>query len=457
MSGRFYLALFLASFAAGVFLRSFFEISLGFSLFAVITGVFFLLFWHFKSAPLFVLLGILFISFGLGAVRYGLKDRKGISPELKNAVGQNSVLTGAVVREPDERENSTRLVVKSEKSGDKILVVAGRYPEFSYGDILRLEGTLEEPVRRLADSNFDYRAYLAKDEIFLEMFYPEIKKTGAGAGWKLKEVLISIKQKYVQNLSRALPEPEASFLAGLTVGARKSIPQKVLDDFTKVGAIHVVALSGYNVTIVARAVSGFFGAVLPHFLGVGAGLLGIFLFAVLTGASATVVRASIMAAILYVAGLSGRVYQAKTALFAAGFLMILLNPKILRFDLSFQLSFLATLGLLYISPHIEKFVGFLPRKFLIKESAVATLSAQIAVLPILLYSTGAFSVVSLPANILILLAVPPAMFFGFLAGAAGFFNYWLAVPFGWLAYILAAYQLKIAELFANLPFAEINF
>ena len=275
MSGRFYLALFLASFAAGVFLRSFFEISFGLSALAVITGAFFLLFWHFKRAPLFVFLGILFLSFGLGSLRYGFKDRKGISPELKNAVGQNSVLSGAVVEEPDERENSNRLVVKPEKGGDKMLIITGRYPEFSYGDVLELKGVVEEPDNF---SNFDYRAYLAKDEIFLEMFYPEIRKTGAGAGWRLKEVLISIKQKYVQNLSRALPEPEASFLAGLTVGARKSIPQKVLDDFTKVGAIHVVALSGYNVTIVARAVSGFFGAVLPHFLGVGAGLLGIFLF-----------------------------------------------------------------------------------------------------------------------------------------------------------------------------------
>src|SRR3989338_7613361 len=106
MSGRFYLALFLASFAAGVFLRSFFEISFGLSALAVIIGAFFLLFWRFKRAPLFVFLGILFLSFGLGAVRYGLKDSKNISLELKNALGQNSVLTGVVVLEPDERENS---------------------------------------------------------------------------------------------------------------------------------------------------------------------------------------------------------------------------------------------------------------------------------------------------------------------------------------------------------------
>src|SRR3989344_5186251 len=163
MSGRFYLALFLASFAAGVFLRSFFEISFGLSALAVIIGVFFLLFWHFKRAPLFVFLGILFLSFGLGSLRYGFKDRKGISPELKNAVGQNSVLSGAVVEEPDERENSNRLVVKSEKGGDKILIITGRYPEFSYGDILRLEGTLEETVRRLAGSAFYFRLHLCKD------------------------------------------------------------------------------------------------------------------------------------------------------------------------------------------------------------------------------------------------------------------------------------------------------
>ena len=345
-------------------------------------------------------------------MRYEVKDASAISLCLEAKMGQKVLLKGVIAEEPDERENSTRLIFKSE-TGDKILLITSRYPEYFYGDIVEAAGELEEPDNFSDD--FDYKTHLAKDDIFLEIVFPEIKKTGSGGGSKIKSALLEIKKKYLDGLSRVLPEPNASFVGGLTIGARKSMPADILDEFRKVGVIHIVVLSGYNITIIARSISYFFALFLPKFFGAVFGIVGIILFAVLAGASATVVRASIMASILYFAGLTGRVYQAKIALFAAGILMLLYNPKILRFDLSFQLSFLASLGLLYFSPRLKPLVGWLPEKFGFREHGLATLSAQIAVLPLLLYNTGNFSLFALPANILILVVVPMTMFFGFLA------------------------------------------
>jgi len=442
----------ISGFAVGIFFRSFFELGWSFAMLILAVGIFLFLFSRLKPGDTQVFISIFILTFGLGVLRYEIKDTSAISAELKPKIGHEVLLKGFIAEEPDERENSTRLIFKSE-TGDKILLVTNRYPEFSYGDMAEVGGTLEEPDN-FAD--FDYKAYLAKDDVFIEMVFPEIKKIGSGAGWKGKHVLLGLKNKYLENLSEVLPEPQASFIGGLTIGARKSMRAEILEQFRKVGVIHIVVLSGYNITIVAKAFAGVLGSFLPRVFAAGFGMLGIFLFAILAGASATVVRASIMASILYFAGLSGKVYQAKVALFAAGFLMLLYNPKILRFDLGFQLSFLASIGLLYFSPYFEKFVQWLPKKFNLREYGLATLSAQVAVLPVLLQNSDSLSLFSLPANLLILIFVPATMFFGFLSGVLAWIHLWVAYPFSWVTYFLSSYELWIASFFANLPFSSLN-
>jgi len=163
-----------------------------------------------------------------------------------------------------------------------------------------------------------------------------------------------------------------------------------------------------------------------------------------------------MAVLVLTAKATGRIYQITIALLAAGFLMILHNPKILRFDSSFQLSFLATLALIYVSPLIEKKLGFVPRKFQFREIASSTISTQIFVLPFLLYQMGLFSVVALPVNLLVLMFVPATMFFGFIAGGIGFISQILAIPFAWISYAFTAYELWIVNIFSKLPFAAFN-
>ena len=184
-----------------------------------------------------------------------------------------------------------------------------------------------------------------------------------------------------------------------------------------------------------------------------AAIIGVILFVVMTGAGASIVRAGIMALTVIGAKLIGRNYSAPRALLAAGFLMLFQNPKILVFDLSFQLSFLATLGLIYFMPVIERKLYWITTRFKIRETLSQTLSTQITVLPLLIYMSGDVSIVSIPANLLILLFVPVTMLVGFLAVLLSFLTTLLAWPLAYLSYLLLSWILFVSHLFGSLPFA----
>src|SRR3989344_6282866 len=166
----------ISGFAAGIFFRSFFDLGWPFALLIMVTGVFILLFHHLdvkRPSGVFVWLGVFILTFGLGVLRYDIKDASSVSAELEPKIGQKVLLNGFIAEEPDERENSTRLIFKSE-TGDKILLVVNRYPEYFYGDALEVNGTPKETSNFSDD--FDYKSYLAKDDIFSEIVFPGIKK-----------------------------------------------------------------------------------------------------------------------------------------------------------------------------------------------------------------------------------------------------------------------------------------
>ncbi len=443
----------LLGFCGGVVARSFLDFGWSFAVFFVFLGLVSAGIFIFLKFPKFILFaGLFFFAFGLGILRYEIKETNGA--DFGNQIGQRISFQGIIIEEPEEKENYTRLIAEENKTKNKILLVSRNYPAFHYGDKVEINGNLEKP-QETSGSDFDWPAYLAKDDIFYEMFYPQIKFISGGGGAWIKRHLFSIKEKFIKNLSAVIPEPNAGYLAGLTIGGKKAIPKDLQEEFRRAGVIHIVVLSGYNVTIVAYAIMKIL-SFLPQIFGVGLGMLGILLFALMAGASATVVRASIMAILVLVAKATGRIYQITIALLAAGFLMILHNPKILRFDVSFQLSFLATLALIYVSPIFEKKLSFLPKKFQLREISSATISTQIFVLPFILYKMGLLSVVALPVNLLILIFVPITMFFGFISGVIGFISHFLAIPFGWIAYALSSYELWVVNIFSKLPFAAFN-
>jgi competence protein ComEC len=199
----------------------------------------------------------------------------------------------------------------------------------------------------------------------------------------------------------------------------------------------------------------FFSLFLPRFFSITFGAIGIIFFAIMVGGTATVVRASIMAFLVMLARVTGRTYDITRALFLTGFVMMLHNPKIVVFDSSFQLSFMATLALVYVSPRLSERLRLVPTKFHLRELFASTVATQLFVLPLILYMGGNLSLVALPVNLLVLLAIPATMFAGFLAGAASFVNSLIALPFAWGAYFLLTYELSVVDFFASLPFAAV--
>jgi competence protein ComEC len=195
--------------------------------------------------------------------------------------------------------------------------------------------------------------------------------------------------------------------------------------------------------------------VLPLRARVGVGIAAIIVFALLVGAEASVVRASIMATLALIALAVGRQYDVLRALFVAGAVMLLLNPYLLVYDVGFQLSFMATLGLILIAPQFEGRVITALSTFGIKDFLVATVATQIAVLPLLLYHIGEFSLVAIIVNVVVLPVVPLAMLATFITGVIGVYSLSLALPLAYIAYVVLAYCITVVTWFADLPLAAV--
>ncbi|MCR4279411.1 MAG: ComEC family competence protein [Candidatus Zambryskibacteria bacterium] len=402
---------------------------------------------------LFIFLALIFFSFG--SLRYAVKDfYESTTPSLE----------GVVVSEPEQRDNATRFVFLSDNR-EKVLVSTDIYAEVEYGDKVILNGAFKRPgIIENEDSgrNFDYAAYLAKDDIYHTMSFAEVEIVGKGEGNPIKHTLFKVKRSLVSRMKEVFAEPNASLLAGLVVSGRDAMPQNILEEFRRAGIIHIVVLSGYNVTIIADFLRKFFEKVFlaTRFAAVpalasGASIAGIILFVLMTGAEATVVRASIMVLTVIVAKMLGREYSAPRALLLAGFIMLLENPKILAFDPSFQLSFLATLALIYVVPIIEKFLYWITDWWNFRGIVATTLGTQLTVLPLLVYSIGDLSLVSLPANVLVLLIIPYVMLLGFIAALLSYIGFIIALPFAYPAHILLVWILGVSNFFGNMSFASI--
>jgi competence protein ComEC len=195
---------------------------------------------------------------------------------------------------------------------------------------------------------------------------------------------------------------------------------------------------------------------LPQTFGISLGIIAILLFIVMTGSSSTSLRAGIMATLALVARATGRNYDVTRALVLALVLMVLLNPLILVYDVSFQLSFLATVAVIFFTPRIEKYFYWLPEKFGLRDTAAVTFAAYVFVSPFILYKMGNLSLVALPANFLILPFIPFTMLLGFITGFVGLFSYLLSVPLGFISFLFLHYELSVVNFFSSLPLSSLS-
>ncbi len=330
----------------------------------------------------------------------------------------------------------------------KILVIEKSYPQRRYGDLLNFQGEIFPSERNLA-------SYLEKEGVMGISNNPQAKLIARKQGSLFRDFLFSLRDRLVENFQAFLPAEKASFLAGLTLGDRREFSREFQQELSRSGTTHLVALSGYNISILAIAARIIFRSFLPRVLSFWLTLLAIFGFVAMTGAEASVARAALMGGAFLLAQRLNRVYDFRNAITIAAFLMVLFNPFLLRFDVGFQLSFLALLGIVYLLPAIKEFLKIESEESFLgwKNNLLTTLSAQLAVLPVLLSSFGSFSVLSLLANVLILEFVPLTMAAGFVLGFLGFFSYYLSLIFSGLVNLFLSYELFIISFFSRFNFS----
>ncbi len=245
---------------------------------------------------------------------------------------------------------------------------------------------------------------------------------------------------------------------GLVISGRSGLSKDDQELFTRVGIVHIVALSGSNVTIIVEGLMMLLFFV-PKKFRLVLGAIGIIAFTLMTGAEPTVVRAAIMALLLILATAIQRTYDIGRALFIAGGLMILYDPMIV-FNMSFQLSFIATFALIFVVPLVmkrfERIVQKIPEKFGMREIIVSSLTIELFLLPLILNAIGDTSVIAVFSNLLVLPMLPVAMLTGFLATMVSIIHYIVALPFIALAYLSLGYILLIAHTLGSLPFALVS-
>ena len=388
--------------------------------------------------------------------------------------GQEVIVSGRVMAEPDIGDRSTNLRLKVDNLTPAegqirpvtgwLLVSVPRFPPLNYGDQVELSGRVETPPE---NEEFSYKDYLARQGIYSLMVWPAVTVQAEGQGNPLYAAIFAFKGHAQATINRQIAEPQASLLSGILLGNDSGLPDTLADDFRRTGMTHIIAISGFNIAILVQILVRLADPWLGERRAVWFALLGLTLYTLLVGAGASVVRAAIMGSIGLITGRwLGRPAYTVASLFLAAGLMTLANPHTL-WDVGFQLSFAATLGLmLYATPLSQWAQSQLNRFFqrpiaerlmaLLSEAVLVTLAAQILTVPLMVAYFDQVSLVSLVANILILPAQPPVMTWGGLATLVG-----LLFPAGgqllaWVAWLFLSYTIFWVRLLADLPLAAVT-
>lgn len=298
-------------------------------------------------------------------------------------------------------------------------------PIYHNGDKLRLTaGIFQEPIRYSTNQYLN----LAGLKIYLPL-YPEVgygdqvSIKGIVDGDRLKNPkLVSIKQnqgvlfkfrsKIIDFYRQVLPEPHASLVAGIVLGSKSSIPQDFWQKLKTTGVAHVVVASGMNVTFVASFLISFLAIFTARKKAVFIAVIAIWLYALISGFEAPVIRAAIMASVAFSAQGAGKLSFSWSILSLTALLMLIVNPAWI-FDTGFILTFVATGSLMLFQRRIDKLFGFIPDSLgFLREGFSTSLAAQIGIAPILFATFGQFNLLSPLINALVLWTIPLIMIIG---------------------------------------------
>ena len=452
-------------FLVGVLMRSLVPISSSFGLFVLVLAIAWsvALLGRRDASRLRIFVPVWLVACVLGAVRMDTSILRG-APGLDKNIGSVIEFDGVVFDEPDARDTSVRVPVRSVATSSEsqtavVLVILPARTDIFYGEKVKVRGTLVLP-RSFDDGagrQFNYPGYLVAQGIGYELDRAELIQPGEFAGNPIVAGAYLIKEAIISGLERALPEPHAGLAGGITVGEKRALGKDVTQEFRTVSLVHIIVLSGYNISVVITYLFALLSRLrAPRYLRFGSGAVVALFFAVMTGFAPASLRAALMALIAISGQMSNRIYRPERALALVALCMVAWNPYVLVFDPGFQLSFLATLGLMLFSPLFEHVYNRAPRSFLLRETLVATSSAQLSVLPLLLYESGNLSLVGIFANIVVLPVIPLAMACSAIAAIFGVITPVIAPILGLPAQLLLAYVLAVVHIFSQVPFASVT-
>ncbi|TAK94843.1 ComEC family competence protein [Patescibacteria group bacterium] len=437
------------SFIVGIAVRSFLQVDFLFFWILCVAAIALLTILY-RKRPAVIMTGVL-LALALGGA---WADRK-INDANEHLLENSRYVGQAVVdKDPERKEQYLQLVLRL-KDGTRVVATAGTYAGIKYGDELEVSCPLNAPENKGAD--FDYRMFLAKDGIQYQCRDGSIKPTGANHGNIIYAGILRIKSALARNISSVIPQPEGALATGLLFGGGDQLSAKVANDFSRTGMTHIIAVSGYNVTIIAEYL-----ILLGIFLGLWRkqafwfAIVGIGLFVVMVGLPASAVRAGVMGGTLLWAMKHGRLANSLNAILLAAVVMLALNPLLLRWDVGFQLSFLATIGIILLAPLWESQFVKKHNALGLLEIVLLSISAQVFVVPVILLNFHTFSVVSLLANVLILPIVPISMLLVFLTAVVGLVSQLFSSPLAWLAFLLLKYEVLVIEYLSSWRWASVE-
>lgn len=459
-SSRIFLYLCL-SFIGGIGVASFFSVPL----LTMLAGFVFSLgsiaiLWGNKRVVIF---GFCTILFFLGALRMQgeVKNNAENSLEVRK---QEVVVKGFVVGDPSLRLQSQQLVIRPEflngekwSFGDrKVLVQTNIFGKYGYSDFLEVQGVISEPENF---EQFDYKAFLQKEGIYWMMQNPKIEVLGSGTGNIILEKLYATKHRARRTFQEYISSPQSELIGALMFGEDKLLPKEFLEKLNRVGLRHIIAISGMNITIIATMVMSVMvgiGFWRPHAFYVT--LAALLLFIAMIGFPPSAVRAGIMGGLFLLAAHIGRPSSASRAIVAASAVMLAISPSLLRFDMGFQLSFAAMLGIVVFGEFFQKKLSKIPnwRKFPLREMLAMTLAAQLTTAPILILNFNFFSLVTPLSNILVVPLTSPLIILGILFVFIAIVIPFAALPFGWILWLGASFIIFIAKFFDSIPIAAVD-
>jgi competence protein ComEC len=446
--------LFLICFLCGIVFCCFFDLkTINLQLYFLVA--FFVLF-SILDRRKWIFLFFCFLGFGLGFRRAEMHIQKIDEIQSYEFSGR-----AVVSRAAEVREDYQVLVLRKEEDqknfnwrSDEFQVFTEPQIRYRYGDILQISCQMQKPENKY--DNFDYQRFLASKKIFQVCNSAKIEKTNENKGNFVLRSVFSLREVCENKINQLLPLPESAYLAGLLLGGSERLPSEVSDQFQKTGMTHTVAASGYNITILASALiflAILFGMWRQHAFWLA--LVGIVFFVLMIGAPSSAVRASVMGGLVLWAAKEGRLANSLRAIVFAAALMGLNAPMMPVYDVGFQLSFLATVGIVTVyGPLAEKFS--VRNDFLeLKSILLVTISAQLGVLGILIYSFESFSPISFVANLAILPFIPYIMFGGVLIISLGIIFPFLAKIVSALVWLALHLEIKAVEMLSQISWASV--